>query len=121
MAGMTPSKKVRKGDTPQAYTPRSGSRLPGQVRRALGGHIESAQRNGDTLEVSTEGRLEVKIAPGSGLVMTPQGLMIDPKEVGDKNRPPVDKVDVPATVTAAALHAWATTLVAELKRTGRMR
>ncbi len=119
--GMTPGRTVRKGDSPQRYTPRAGSRLPGQVRRALDGHIESSQRNGESLEVSASGRLEVRAAKGGGLTQTKRGLVVDPVAVGDKNHSAMSRTAVPTTVSAAALHAWATALVSELHRTGRMR
>lgn len=63
--------------TPQNFSGRAGSALPGRVRRALDAHTESKQRFGNTTEVSPEGRLEVKLSRNSGLKMTKDGLTLD--------------------------------------------
>lgn len=124
---MTPKRTVTRGSTPQRFTPRAGSRLPGSVRRALDGHIDSTQRNGATLEVGTTGRLEVKAAPGGGLTQTKQGLKVDPVAVGDKNHAPIDRqqdllaASLSTTQRLTQLEAAANALYAELRRTGRMR
>jgi hypothetical protein len=120
--GMTPGRTVRSGDTPQRFTPRAGSRLPGQVRRALDGHIDSSQRNGETLGVAKDGRLEVRAAKGGGLSQTKQGLVVDPKAVGDKNHSPIERqADLVAAPGVAAISTAFNALLKELKRTGRMR
>lgn len=120
MAGMTPGRTPSKGSSPQRFTPRAGSRLPGQVRRALDGQILTSQRNGESLGV-TDGRLEVRTASGGGLKQTREGLVVDQAQVGEKNRDPLKRIAPPTTVSAQALHNWATALTAELKKTGRMR
>lgn len=112
--------------SPQRFTPRAGSRMPGAVRRALDGQIDSNRRYGQTLEVAQDGRLEVKAAPGGGLKMTRQGLVIDQAQVGEKNRPPVSMIKEPlegasSTEKLDNLRAAFIDLLAELKRTGRMR
>jgi len=122
MSGMTPGRTVRKGDSPQRFTPRAGSRLPGQVRRALDGHIESSQRNGESLEVSKIGRLEVRAAPGGGLTQTKRGLVVDKVAAGDKNHDPIARqADLVSGATAAQIRVAHNALLAELRRTGRMR
>ena len=117
---MTPSRIPRKGQSPQAFTPRASSKMPGSVRRALDGQILSEQRNGKSIEV-VDGRLEARVVRGGGLKQTRDGLVVDAAQVGEKNHPPVDRLDVPGTVTAAALHSWALELVKQLKKSGRMR
>ena len=117
---MTPGRVPGRGTGPQRFTPRSSSKMPGQVRRALDGQILSEQRNGESIEVD-DGRLEARVARGGGLKRTRAGLVIDAEQVGERNRPPIDRLDVPSTVTAAALHSWALDLVKALKKTGRMR
>lgn len=121
MAGMTPGRSTSKGATPQRFTPRAGSSLPGQVRRALDGHINSQQRNGESLEVGKDGRLEARLDPSGGLTMSRQGLALDTLALGDKNRAAMSKVSLSNTVSAASVHAALTELLVELKRTGRMR
>lgn len=120
MAGMTPGRQIRPGSGPQRFTPRASSKMPGAVRRALDGQIVSSQRNGETIEVK-DGRLEARVVRGGGLKQTRQGLVVDQEQVGEKNRPQLNRTAVPSTVSAAALHRWATDLVEELRRTGRMR
>lgn len=121
MPGMTPKRPASSGATPQRFTPRAGSALPGQVRRALDGHINSQQRNGESLEVGKDGRLEARLDPAGGLTMSRQGLALDALAVGDKNRDPMSKVSLSNTVSAASVHAALLELLAELRRTGRMR
>lgn len=119
--GMTPGRTVRKGDTPQRFTPRAGSGLPGQVRRALDGHIDSAQRNGETLEVSRRGQLEVRLAPGGGLTQTRQGLVADKAATAKANDKMERQSDLVSSPTTTQLAAAVNALLAELRRTGRMR
>lgn len=109
--------------TPQRFTPRAGSRMPGAVRRALDGQIDSQRRYGQTLEVAKDGRLEVKAAPGGGLKMTRQGLVLDQAQVGERNRPPMERqseLDA-SSATAAEVAAAFNALLREMKRTGRVR
>lgn len=119
---MTPSRKPQRGDSPQRFTPRASSKMPGQVRRALDGQILSSQRNGRTLEVATDGRLEVKAAPGGGIKISKQGLMVDPVDIGEKNRPPIERQsDLASGSTAAQIVTAFNALLSELRRTGNMR
>lgn len=119
--GMTPGRTVRKGETPQRFTPRAGSRLPGQVRRALDGHIDSTQRNGETLEVSKKGQLEVRLAPDGGLTQTRAGLVADKRSSSTSNSPIERQSDLVSAPTAAQVSSAFNALLAELRRTGRMR
>lgn len=109
--------------TPGRFTPRAGSRVPGAVRRALDGQIDSQRRYGNTVEVAHDGRLEVKAAPGGGLKMTRQGLVVDQAQVGERNYKPIAmqrELDT-STATAAQLATAFNALLSELRRTGRMR
>jgi hypothetical protein len=118
---MTPGRVPRKGDSPQAFSGRAGSRLPGQARRALDGQILSSQRNGDSLEV-TGGRLGVRAARGGGLKQTRNGLVVDQAQVGEKNHKPIDRQqDLASGATAAQIAAAHNALLAQLKKSGRMR
>jgi hypothetical protein len=121
MPGMTPGRVPRKGDSPQRFTPRSSSKMPGQVRRALDGQILSSQRNGDSLEV-TGGRLGVRAARGGGLKQTRNGLVVDQAQVGEKNHKPIDRMqDLASGATAAQIAAAHNALLAAMRKTGRMR
>lgn len=122
MPGMTPGRPAaQRGTGPQVFTPRAGSRLPGQVRRALDGQILTSQRNGESLEVSG-GRLEVRAARGGGLKQTREGLVVDQAQVGEKNRDPIDRQNnLASTATAAQIAAAYNALLAQLKKTGAMR
>jgi hypothetical protein len=121
MAGMTPGRQGGRGGSPQRFTPRAGSRLPGQVRRALDAQILTSQRNQESLEVSG-GRLGVRAARGGGIKQTREGLVVDQEQVGEKNRPPIDRQGSLATgATAAQIAAAHNDLLDELRRTGRMR
>jgi hypothetical protein len=121
MAGMTPGRVPRKGDSPQRFTPRASSRMPGSVRRALDGQILSSQRNDDSLGV-TGGRLGVRAARGGGLKQTRNGLMVDQAQVGEKNRAPIARQqDLEASPTTAEIAAAHNELLAQLRKTGRMR
>jgi len=119
MPGMTPKRQPQRGSGPQAFTPRASSKMPGSVRRALDGQIESRQRNGDTLEVSG-GRLEVRA--GAGLKQTRQGLVVDMEQVGEKNRPPLKSIsDLSSSSTAAQVATAFNDLLSALRKTGNMR
>ncbi len=119
---MTPGRPSGHGGTPQRFTPRSASSLPGKVRRALDGAINSTQRNGKTIEVGTDGRLETRVAAGGGLKSTKQGLVVDQAQVGEKNHLPIQRqADLSSASTAAEIAAAYNDLLAELRRTGRMR
>lgn len=122
MPGMTPGRPAaQRGTGPQVFTPRAGSRLPGQVRRALDGHILTSQRNGESLEVNG-GRLDVRAARGGGLVQSREGLKVDLEQTGEKNRAPIDhQNELASTATAAQIAAAYNALLAQLKKTGRMR
>lgn len=122
MPGMTPKRQPSRGATPQRFTPRAGSSLPGQVRRALDGHINSQQRNGESLEVAKDGRLEARLDPSGGLKMSRQGLALDALALGEQNRPPIERMSaLSASATTADLIASMNKLLSELRRTGRMR
>lgn len=97
--------------------------MPGRVRRALDGGVESQQRYGDTLKVAKDGRLETNVARGGGLKVTRQGLMVDMEVVGEKNRPMLDaQTDLDtATATAADIAGALNNLYATLRKTGNMR
>ena len=108
--------------TQQNYSRRSSSGQPGRVRRSIDGNVESRQRFGDTLEVAPDGRLETKLARNGGLKMTKDGLQVDLSAVGDKNRIPLNNIrDVQRGATAAELRETINELLAELRRTTRMR
>ena len=107
--------------TPQRFQQRAGSGMPGRVRRAVDGGLESTQRNGKTVEVAPDGRLEVKAARNGGLKQTKDGLMVDLEIVGEKNRPAMNRIADPSAVTAAAIHTTLVQLLDELRRTGRTR
>ena len=61
----------------QNFQQRAGSKMPGRVRRALDGGVESTQRYGNTLQVANDGRLEVATRRNGGLKVTKDGLSID--------------------------------------------
>jgi hypothetical protein len=107
--------------TPQRFSGRAGSNLPGRVRRALDAHIESKQRFGDTLEVASDGRLETRVARNGGLKQTKDGLTVDVEQVGEKNRPTLGRISDPASAAAADIHTTLVELLKELRRTGNMR
>ena len=118
---MTPGRKTTSGATPQRVTPRSSSQLPGRVRRALDGSIDSQQRYGDSVKVAEDGRVEVNVVDGGGLKMTKQGLMVDLEQVGEKNRPVMNRVADPESTAATDVYATVLEILAELRRTGNMR
>lgn len=107
--------------SPQRFTGRAGSQSTGRLRRALDGAIDSQRRYGDTLEVQ-KGRLEAKVTPGGGLVQTKRGLEVDQLALGDKNRPQLNFIrDIDAAATNATINTKLNEILAELRRTGRMR
>jgi len=106
--------------SPQRFSGRAGSRLPGRVRRALDAQIDTQRRLGESLDV-VDGRMEVKAVRGGGLQMTRNGLALDPMSVGDKNHDPMSRVKDPASTSAADVHATLIELLTELRRTKRMR
>jgi hypothetical protein len=99
--------------------------MPGRVRRAMDGGVESKQRYGNTVEVASDGRLEVKAARGGGLKMTKDGLALSPTEAGEMNRPQINRMnEIPFVSTNATLNACRETinaLISEMKRTQNMR
>lgn len=108
--------------TPQNYSRRAGSGMPGRVRRSIDGNVESMQRNGNTVEIAPTGKLEVRVRPGGGLKMTKDGLTVDQEQVGEKNRPQLARIQEPALgATAADLRTVVVALFDELRRTGTMR
>ena len=96
----------------QNFQQRAGSKMPGRVRRALDGGVESTQRYGDTLEVAQDGRLEVRMSRNSGLKRTADGLAMVDAEAGDKNRAQLNRIkDVEVfTITAATSNGSVTLL-----------
>ena len=107
--------------SPQRFTPRGSSALPGKVRRALDGAIESSQRYGDGMDV-VDGRLQPKAARGGGLKVTRDGLMVDMEQVGEKNRPQLSAIrNLATTATTADLIAKLNEVLSELQRTGNMK
>jgi len=97
-------------------------RLPGRVRRALDGSVDSTRRFGDTIEVAPDGRLESRLAKGGGLKMTREGLMLDLKLAGEKNRPQLNNVrELAPTATTADLIVKMNELLKESMRTGNMK
>ena len=112
------------GTTPRRATGRASARLPGRVRRALDGSVDSTRVYGDSLEVDREGRLETRVAKrGSGLIVTREGLKVDQEAVGEKNREAMTfQQDLTVSgITAAEVATALNLLLAELRRTGNMR
>jgi len=108
--------------TPQRFTPRAGSGLPGRVRRSLDGGAESTQRFNGSLAVDKDGRLGAKLSKDSGLEMTRDGLRVSPQVLGDKNREQMDRIaDLETSATAATIVSKVNELLAELRRTRRVR
>lgn len=108
--------------TPQRFTPRAGSSMPGRIRRALDGQIDTKRRLGETLDIAPDGRMEVKAAKGGGLKMTRQGLMVDQEAVGEKNRPMLNFLaDIPSGSATSVVLTKVNDLLKELRRTGHMR
>lgn len=113
---------ARSRHTPQRFTPRAGSNLPGRVRRALDAGVESTQRNGDSMEVAKDGRLGARLVRNGGLEETRQGLRVNAEQVGEKNRPQLSAIrDLAAAPTAATVAAKVNEILAELQRTGHMK
>jgi len=106
--------------SPQRFSGRAGSRLPGRVRRALDAQIDTQRRLGESLDV-VDGRMEVRAVRGGGLKMTRNGLTLDPIAVGDKNNPVMPLVKDPASTSAADVHATLVELLSALRRSKRMR
>lgn len=109
------------GPSPQRFTPRAGSSMPGRVRRALDGQIDTQRRLGPSLDVDKDGRMVAKLAPNGGLKQTRAGLVLDAESVGEKNRPVMSRVKDPASSAAADVYATVVEMLAEFRRTGRMR
>ena len=105
----------------QNFQQRAGSGMPGRVRRALDGGVESFQRYGNTTEV-VNGKVETKAARGGGLLVTDHGLMLDPAKVGEKNRPELNFIrDLSSSASTADVIEKLNELLAELRRTSHMR
>lgn len=96
----------------QNFQQRAGSNMPGRVRRALDGGVESTQRYGDTLEVAQDGRLEVRMSRNGGLKRTADGLALSSGGVGEMNRSQLSRIkDVEVfTITAATSNGSVTLL-----------
>ncbi len=108
--------------TPQRFTGRAGGTVPGRVRRALDGAVDTSRRVNESLTVDKEGRLGTKLARSGGLRMGKDGLELDPIAVGDKNRDPMSLVqDLASGASAATIVTKVNELLAELRRTKRMR
>lgn len=106
----------------QRFTPRAGSKLPGQVRRALDGQIDTDRRINKTLAVDKDGRMGTNVAPGGGLTLTSKGLVVDKAIVGDRNLPQMSHIrDLETTATAAEVLSKVNELLKELRRTGRVK
>lgn len=96
--------------------------MPGRVRRALDGAVDTTRRVDESLAVDKEGRLGTKLARSGGLRMGKDGLEVDPIVVGDKNLAPIDRIaDIPSGSSASDILAVVNSLLAELRRTKRMR
>jgi hypothetical protein len=110
------------GQSPGRFTGRSGSRLPGRVRRALDAQVDTERRLNGTLKVDKDGRMGTNVARKGGLLETPQGLAIDTKQVGEMNRPPIDHLrDLESTATASEIVTKVNALFALMRKTGEMR
>jgi hypothetical protein len=107
--------------TPQRFSGRAGSTSSGRLRRALDGQVDTGRKINESLDVDSDGRLGTRLARDSGLQMTRQGLRLDPIAVGDKNREPMKFIRDPASTAAADIHATLVELLAELRRSKRMR
>jgi hypothetical protein len=84
------------------------------------------QRFGTSIEVAKTGKIETKVVPGGGLMVTDDGLMIDVEQVGEKNRSPINRIQEPASnatlaTAVATLRSSVIELLDELRRTGNMR
>ncbi len=109
--------------TPQRFTGRAGGKLPGRVRRALDGAVDTSRRVNESMSVDKDGRLGTKLARSGGLTLGPDGLQLDTQAVGDKNHDPmplIKDLDT-ASATAADVAAALNELLRELRRTKRMR
>lgn len=107
--------------TPQRFTGRVGVHGNGRVRRALNAVSDTRQRFDESVDVGKDGRLGVKLSRSSGLKMTREGLALDPLALGDKNRDSMSLIKDPSSVTVADVHSTLVELLAELRRTKRMR
>jgi hypothetical protein len=110
----------------QRFTGRAGSAVPGRVRRALDGAVESDQRYGDGLDVAKDGKVRVCLARNSGLKTTKRGLEIDVNSdlVGDKNREALNGVKAfndTAAATTTELADKMNELLREMRRVGEMK
>ncbi len=112
------------GQSPQRFSGRAGSRLPGRVRRALDAQIDTERRLDGTLKVDKNGRMGTNISRKGGLLETPQGLAVDPAQVGEMNRAAMKHIIDIDTSSGTLLADTATKmneLLAELRRTGRVK
>jgi len=108
--------------TPQNFTGRAGSRLPGRVRRSLDAAIDTDRRVNDTMEVDTDGRIGTAVSRSGGIRVGRDGLELDPQQLGDKNHDPMAMVKkLETTATTADLIEKFNDLIFELRRTKRMR
>jgi hypothetical protein len=74
------------------------------------------------MSVDKDGRLGTKLARSGGLKMGKDGLEVDPIVVGDKNHAPIDRIaDLPSGSSASDVADAFNSLLAELRRTKRMR
>lgn len=108
--------------SPQRFAGRVGKQADGRIRRVLNAAGDSRQRNGDTLEVAPDGRLEVRVAKGGPLRLTRRGLELDPAHAGEMNRPQLKMIrDPDSGASAADLREKLIEILDELRRTGHMR
>lgn len=112
--------------TPANFSRRAGSNMPGRVRRALDGGVESRQRFGNTMEIAPDGRQEVKAAKGGGLKLTPDGLAVDKAALTEVELPKINRISEPASnatlaTAVATLRTSYIALLDELRRAGFMR
>lgn len=106
--------------SPQNFTGRAGSNMPGRVRRALDAKIDTDRRNDESLSVK-DGRLGVRIATGQPFEVTREGLKFT-GTLGDPNREMMRHIaDPPSGATAADLRSTLIEMLTEMRRTKRLR
>lgn len=110
------------GATPPRFSGRAGSKSSGRLRRALDGATDSDRRFGDSLEVGSDGRLEVRLAHGAPLRKTRRGIELDIEKLGEPNRPQLNLVrDLSSSATTADLIDKVNEMLSELRRTRHMK
>lgn len=117
--------------TPGSLTPRVGfsSKVGASARRSLAGAGAPDMIYGDTVEARSDGKLEVRVPAKGFLKKTSRGLELN-GELGDKNYAimkglkDVDVVDAAGPVgidDTRNTQLLVNAILAELRRTGRMR